>query len=182
MFCGRGNSVVADVMKRANVGKSFEGGELNSDTTSRDQEQLVRVIFALEADMPYETESIWAKAAGNDLFVLDNVPFFAFGVSCGDKVAARIIDDRLRFSGVVEPSGHSTYRVYLNGGVSQAASADFARELQDLGCHREIGTQKFWAFDLPPKTDIFKVYAVLERGQAEGIWTFEEGHVGHPVS
>ena len=29
------------------------------------------------------------------------------------------------------------------------------------------------------EVDIFRVHDVLENGEAEGVWTFEEVHVGH---
>jgi hypothetical protein len=38
-----------------------------------------------------------------------------------------------------------------------------------------------WAVDLPPATDIFQVYRILQEAEAEGVWEFEEVHVAHEV-
>lgn len=55
----------------------------------------------------------------------------------------------------------------------------FIAELSSLGCEFEAITERFRAIDVPPPSDIYQVYDVLERGQDQGLWLFEEGHVGH---
>ena len=35
------------------------------------------------------------------------------------------------------------------------------------------------AVDVPPDTDINVVYTLLDKGEKDGIWSFEEGHCGH---
>ena len=35
--------------------------------------------------------------------------------------------------------------------------------------------------DVPDATDICEVYKILEEGQKDGVWMFEEGRVGHPL-
>jgi hypothetical protein len=109
------------------------------------------------------------------------VPFFAFGLSLGDKIYARRTDLALEYAGVADRSGHSTYRVFLAETTDRVRVDECWRQLKAFGCGRETATARLWALDLSPEVDIFKVYEVLENGEAEGLWMFEEGHVGHPL-
>ena len=139
------------------------------------------------------SETLWAepveKAASSAIFRLRNSPFFAEGVSFLDMVSA--IPDRdgngLEFSGVIERSGHSTYLILV-----PADSTDFAenwRILEDLGCRyesttlaRKGGKKILYAVDVPPETDIDAVYERLSDGERDGVWTFQESHVGHKLT
>jgi hypothetical protein len=56
--------------------------------------------------------------------------------------------------------------------------------LEMLGCTYEsgyIGQGTIYSIDVPDATDICRVYSILEDGQKNSIWIFEEGHVGHPI-
>jgi hypothetical protein len=161
---------------------SSDGGEFHSSQAPKDRAELVKIHIRLESDAPYETESVWAKPIGDGLFVLDNVPFFAYGLSLGDKVyAQRASDSLLEYSGVAEHGGHSTYRVFLADSVASARVETYWKQLRSLGCDREIATARLWSLDLAPSVNIFSVYCVLEEAEAEGVWSFEEAHVGHEI-
>jgi hypothetical protein len=58
-------------------------------------------------------------------------------------------------------------------------------KLQDLGCTYENGGDHYgktlFSVDVPPATDIDAVHRILQDGDKEKIWDFEEGHVGHPL-
>jgi hypothetical protein len=141
---------------------------------------LIKVIFKLEkgAWHGHGAESMWAESGGGDEYILRNVPFFAYGVSYGDKVRVRSGGDGLAVKKVIERSGHSTYRVFV------ADEAGFAARWPDLertGCTFERATQRHYAIDVAPAADIYKVYEVLEDGKKSGAWDFEEGHCGHPL-
>jgi len=149
--------------------------------TDSDREGLVKVFFQLE-DAPTATESMWAEPMEDGRFRLRNSPFYAFGVSFLDVVYANEAADGGReFAGVAERGGHSTYRVILEEGVTRASFEKKLEDLRRLGCNYECGTHVFFVIDLPPSSDIYAVYKVLEEGQAEGLWEFEEAHVGHEL-
>jgi hypothetical protein len=140
----------------------------------------VRIRFPLEDQALGEAEVLWAAEAGQDTFRLDNIPLFVFGVSMADLVRVRYVDQALEFDAVVDRGGHSTYRVMINEPSDPAAQQLF-RQIVTLGCPFEQLTPRFLALDVPPEVDVFSVYGLLERGLEEGMWTFEEGHCGHPV-
>ena len=161
---------------------SSEGGEFHSNRWPPDRDVVVKIRVALDPDAPYEGETLWARPIGDGVFILDNIPFFAYGLSLADRIYARRTDDfDLEYSGIAEHGGHSTYRVYLGESQAQLRAEEYWRQLEALGCGREIGTDRLWAFDLSPEVDIFKVHDVLESGEAEGVWMFEEVHVGHEI-
>ena len=76
---------------------------------------LVKIFFELDDDAHNEvgTESLWAQAQSNNLFKIDNIPFYVYGVSSDDLVEINVRDNNLFFSKVVQRSGHSTLRVFL---------------------------------------------------------------------
>jgi hypothetical protein len=138
---------------------------------------LVKVVFEIQGESVCHTESLWARPEGDGRYRLCNSPFYAFGVSFEDVVFARDVDGLLMFTGVAATSGHSTYRLSLNDVDRELLEAALAN-LNSLGCTYEQGP--YLALDVPPESDIHRVYALLEEGEARGLWEFEEGHCGHP--
>jgi Domain of unknown function (DUF4265) len=138
------------------------------------------------------SETLWAepvdKTASSATFRLRNSPFFAEGVSFLDIVGTKPDrdGDGLEFAGVIERSGHSTYLILV-----PADSIDFAENwkvLEDLGCSYESktlamkgGKKILYAVDVPPGADIDAVYESLSDGERNGVWTFQESHVGHKL-
>lgn len=54
-------------------------------------------------------------------------------------------------------------------------------KLQSLGCTYERATDRLIAIDVPPETDIYEAYAVLELGENDKVWGFEEAQCGHTL-
>src|SRR5262249_36472026 len=87
----------------------------NNTLPTSDSEKLVKVVLELdECDWhEHKTESMWAKSLGHNRYQLRNVPFYAYGVSYDDVVIAKPIQGLLVVQGISQPSGHSTYRLFL---------------------------------------------------------------------
>jgi hypothetical protein len=111
-------------------------------------------------------------------FRLLNTPFYAKGLSVDDVIAATLAPDGYEFDSVIERSGHSTYRLIPE---DRDQVAQGLMDLQRLRCTWEEGPGGLLAIDVPPESNIHDVYAVLESGSEQGIWDFEEGHVGHGI-
>jgi Domain of unknown function (DUF4265) len=150
---------------------------------------LVKVRFKLDtADWHgHSSETLWAKPLKGKADVaaleLENSPFYCKGVSYLDVVRARYRDGQYEFAGVVSRSGHSTYRLIID--QENVAFRLWWKKLQDLGCTYESGEfrgKKLFTVDVPVSADIYAVYRVLEEGEKEKIWLFEEGHVGHRLT
>lgn len=146
--------------------------------------ELIKIVFILEAEAwhGYATETVWAEEIGGGRYRLRNAPFYAFGVSAEDVVFTKSDSEgRLIFAGVSLHGGHSTYRIIWLQPHDEVTFRNFWEPLEVLGCTYEQAYDYLLAVDVPPKADIYNVYQLLERGEAAGIWHFEEGHCGHTL-
>lgn len=148
--------------------------------------KMVKVLFDTDRKAWHRmtAERLWATPVGISLYRLENSPLYAYGVSYWDIVVARQdAEGDLHFSAVHERGGHSTYRVVLEGSASKADFERYWMRMERLGCTYESSRDPENAFsiDVPPKSDVHAVYALLEKGEREGVWEFEEGHCGHPL-
>ena len=151
-----------------------------------DHRGLVKVQFVLASEdraAGVEAENLWAQRTGRGSFKIDNIPFYAYGVSVGDIVAAEEVEGHLRFHAVLSRGGHSTYRVLVKSeeGYESDGFKALWISLERLGCSREVARSRVVAIDVPPSTDVFAVYQILEEGERQGVWSFEEAHCGHTV-
>lgn len=142
---------------------------------------VAKVTFTLEkADWhDHATETLWAEPIGGDRFRLHNVPFYAYGVSYDDTVLAPETDGGRFVQGVSERGGHSTYRIFVSNTETLERFPEYWAPLESLGCTLERATERLFAVDVPPEADIYGVYDGLTKGEASGVWDFEEAHVGH---
>lgn len=144
---------------------------------------MPRVRFALERDEtgwpPVESEGLWAQPVGPGRFRLENTPWFVRGVAADDIVQAEADEaGTLWFVDVVERSGRVVVRVIPRRdgplhGDRQAVLDAFA----PLGVSGEgMATPvNIVALDIGPGAPIASVKALLERGESEGLWHYEEG-------
>jgi hypothetical protein len=148
-----------------------------------DEADLEKVTLQLKkADWhDHATETMWARPLGGDRFKLQNVPFYAYGVSHDDVVEAPSVGDQNLMRTVVERGGHSTYRIFVTNDAALKRFHEFWVPLERLGCTLERATERLFGVDVPPEADIYKVYDLLQAGENALVWDFEEAHVGHPL-
>lgn len=154
-----------------------------------DTRETIKVRLSLEPDSwhGHGSEGVWSRLIQpiNDkaLVEVDNIPFFSKSVSLHDKITVAFNQENGVFlDSIIERSGHSTYRVFLDHQNSEASL--MLDTLKVMGCDWEKATLRGgerYALDIPPSVDIYEVYEILETGQREGLWFFEEGYVGHPL-
>ena len=145
--------------------------------------ERAKVVFPLKRDESgYETESVWAERLSETHFRILNSPFFVFGVSYEDVVEAEPEGEIFRFVRVLQRSGRSTYRLILQGGrtVEGADFVERCRPFHDCGCTYENANDKCIAIDIPPNADVPFLYRLLQDGEDEGVWVFDEGHYAGP--
>ena len=144
---------------------------------------LIKVALPLDAADWHGSgmEMVWAEPVGPGRYRIDNSPFYFFGLSYRDIIEAEPDENgQLRFRQVHERGGHSTYRIMRSEDTSETFDATWQR-LHALGCTSEGGPGRLVSVDVPPSTDIYDVYELLEAGKRSGAWDFEEGHCGHPL-
>ena len=145
----------------------------------------VKVRFALDRDAagwpPAESEGLWAKPDGPGRFRLDNTPWFVRGVAAEDVVEAKPDDAGvLWFVRLLERGERVVIRVIPQEdrplrGDRQAVLDAFT----PLGVTGEGMTTpvNMVALDVGPEAIVASVKELLERGEADGRWHYEEGCV-----
>lgn len=159
------------------------GDSLGKGISLKKEKEMVKILFNLEENpFGYSTETLWATPVSGRSFQLENSPFYAFGVSYLDVVKAKKSGPFFNFISVIKPSGHSTYRILMNEGQFEGNFLTIWPQISDEGCSYEStgDRRNLFSVDVPPSADIRKVYRLLEKGEEEGIWDFEEAHCGHP--
>lgn len=151
------------------------------------QDDMVKIGFKLDKDQddypPADWEWVWASRVGDATFRIDNVPFFAKGISSGDIVAANQTDKGLIFGSLVQSSGHSTVRVVVLRGdrddrEMQALVADLRASLKALGCSTELShIPNLFSVDIPPEVSYKAVSEFLSLKENNGILEYEEASV-----
>jgi hypothetical protein len=156
-------------------------GDWKNAMTSNHKDH-VKVLFHLARDQdgypPADWEHLWALPRSGQLFELDNIPFFAVGVACGDVVFAEPnADGDLVFKDVTIASGHSTIRVVLFDLDRKTTTMD---ELKRLGCDWEGShLPKLCAVDIPPEVNYESVLEFLDKGVADGVLDYQEAAIRH---
>lgn len=141
-------------------------------------EDHVKVLFRAQAEshLPGEIESLWAIPVDRG-YRLDNVPFHVREIAYRDIVAAtRAEDGELWFEQLIEPSGHSTIRIWFS---DHGDVGPVRQHLETLGCSSELSELvRLVAVDVPPEVDLAVVRQYLDAGETSGRFEYEEGCVG----
>jgi hypothetical protein len=122
-------------------------------------ENMVKVLLQDGTDV----ETLWAVPVGDDLYRLDNSPFFVYRVSWEDVVCAeRDSDGILCFSDVVQKSGNRTLRVITNTYDTTSPEAKpFLDGIINLGCSYEGFQPRLISINVPPEVELKVVAAYL---------------------
>jgi hypothetical protein len=147
---------------------------------------MVKVVIATDGNSWHgmTAERLWATPVGISLYRLENSPLYAHGVSYQDIVVAREDENKvLTFDRVQSRGGHSTYRALLNDTKTKADFERYWEPIAKLGCTYESSRdpETVFSIDVPPTTDVYDVYPLLDKGEHDGIWEFEEGDCAHPL-
>lgn len=142
-----------------------------------------KIIFELEQDEdgypPATKEGVWAMPLPNGHFVIDNIPFFASGVSAEDEVEVERVDGELRFNKVLKPSGISTFRLILS---DPETNPIVRAELEALGCKSEYNQHiGLIAVEVPASTSIHPFLDYIVEAKEKGLLDFEEGALRHKL-
>jgi hypothetical protein len=153
---------------------------------------LEKVCFRVEQDNsgypPVQVEGLWARPFDQEKYILDNIPFFAKGVSWMDMIATTQSPDGQKWvTGVVSSSGHSTVRVIVfRDSRGTRALEEHVSELRkrfvSLGCSTELShLPGLFAIDIPPDVPYSRILPVLEEGKVRDEWDYEEANLQHSL-
>lgn len=138
----------------------------------------VKILFRFFSNVldKWTTETMWATVSDSKkgLFKLDNVPFYAQSIACGDIVFAEYDNDEqfLTFRNLATPSGNSTVQVVL---LDDLRETNEIRSLFDsLGCSSEQGKERYFVLDVPAKIFYQSVRSLLLDLSGKGIIHYAE--------
>jgi hypothetical protein len=130
--------------------RSIEG-----ETDEPHDASMVKIAFR---DAEGDVETLWAVDLGDGRYRLDSSPWFQYGVSWMDVVAAEPEPDGvLFFTRIVEKGGHRTLRVASDSPVQKS----LLDSIVALGCTYEGANPKYIAIDVPPAALLQDAVAVL---------------------
>jgi hypothetical protein len=106
-----------------------------------------------------EVETPWAERIG-EYFRLDNLPWFAYGVSDDDLVKATPTEHEgvFDFVRVQAPSGNRLVRIIFD---NQEQTAPVLDHLTEMGCHYEGYNKGFVAVSIPAAVSFEEVCSYL---------------------
>lgn len=123
-----------------------------------EQEEWAKVLFGSgEHD---DIETLWAVPVGENLYRLENSPWFAYSVSWQDVVEARPQEEGgfPEFVRVVEKSGNRTVRLLLDPPADKSEESQRVLDrLIELACSYEGATHAYIAVNVPPDVDLVTV-------------------------
>ena len=142
------------------------------------ESQSARIVFLLQQDEdgypPAGSERVWATRNDNT-FTIDNIPFFAQGVSLGDVVRANEVNGELIYESTVSYSGHSTFRFIF---FEQEYLQQVRQELTAMGCSSEKShLENLISVDVPPEVSMLEFREFLAKYVREEIIDFEEAAI-----
>ena len=118
-----------------------------------------------------QVETLWAFDLGGGRYRLDSTPWFQYGVSWKDVVAARPDSDGLLcFTQVLEKSGYRTVRVAFE--ERTGAENPILSGLQSLGCSFEGANSRLFAIDIPPEVSLQAVRDFLVSNKVQ--WEYAD--------
>jgi hypothetical protein len=119
-------------------------------------------MWALEHDERYE---------------IDNIPFYVTSLAMGDLVAVRRDENGLLwFTEVTQSGGHTTIQILF---ADAQDVASFRAQLDQMGCSSEQSDiSELIAVDIPPAVKYEKIKSMLDEGEREGRFEYQEACLG----
>jgi hypothetical protein len=111
-------------------------------------------------------ETVWTDRLSPDTYRIQNIPFFAYGVSLHDIVSAPIdLDSGFAIFGrVIAKSGNRTMRLILRKPIqADARTRRRLQELVGLGCDYSMLNATYAALNVPPTLNAARVEGLVSR-------------------
>jgi hypothetical protein len=137
--------------------------------------ELTKVHVDLPNHWWHKGESLWARPLGDDAYEIDNIPFCAYALNCGDVVLATpdAPDLKPEVRSVLRRSGNQTMRMSFCDQLSKEEQQPVIAALESMGTEVERVTAQFVCISVPPTTDLQAVRGYLVAQESAGILEYE---------
>lgn len=142
-----------------------------------EEEGLEKIHISLPNHWAIDGESMWATPLGNDLFLIENVPFYAYGLNFHDIVRATPDSDdqipEIRELVQSSGSGHRTFRVFFKKHISRQRQEEVLDSMKELTVSYERANEIYFSLDMLPTGGYQAVFDELENLTEKNILEFE---------
>lgn len=140
-----------------------------------DEEGLEKIHIDLPNHWAIGGESMWAEPLGNDLYKIENIPFYAYGLNFQDIVRATSDSDELKpeIRELIKPSGHRTFRLFFKKEVTREQQEEILETFRELHVSYERANEIYIALDLKPEGDYQAVFDKLDEYEKQKVLGFE---------
>lgn len=109
------------------------------------EEGLEKIHIDLPNHWAIGGEAFWATPLGNDLYKIENVPFYAYGLNFHDIVRATSESENTKpeIKELIEQSGHRTFRVFFKKSVDRDKQIEILDSMKELTISYERATGIF---------------------------------------
>jgi hypothetical protein len=120
-------------------------------------------------------EGIWARPVGAELYEVDNIPFYAYGLNVGDVVRAVAPSPDVKpvVQSVYRASGHRTLRVHFAASTAEPERVLMLRGLSRFQTSFEGQNAVYFAIDVAPMGEYEQVIQQLQAWEDQGLLAFE---------
>ncbi|SRR6266516_3358187 len=138
-------------------------------------DELTKIVVDLPNHWATGGEGMWAKPLGEDLYEVQNVPFYAYGLNFGDVVRAvqPAPNKKPVVSELVRAGGHRTLRVTFSDSLTESERLEHLCSLNDLKASFEGANKRYFAIDIEPDGDYEAVCDRLAAWEAQGPLEYE---------
>jgi hypothetical protein len=137
----------------------------------RERADFIIAMNIAETSGRSEWEQLWARKISDRRFEVCCIPFFAYDLALGDIVET---DTSYLVTGVVEGSGHSTFRVWLQN-ASEATRREVEAYLAKQGHRHEFYSEHLISIDSEDDESAQALADFLQSMESSGRLTYETG-------
>lgn len=139
---------------------------------------IINYELGVDPDKPnvIQMEQLWAKRLEENRFMVCCIPFFAYGIALGDEVLTAP-KGKMNFivQSVVQPSGHSTFRVWL-GDTNQELVPTLLKLIRQTDASIEFYSEHLFGVDSSSEEITIQLLQILKKWQADGNISYEAGN------
>ena len=136
----------------------------------------IALVYLEETEGEYKVEMVNANRSANNLYQITSAPFFAKHLAVNDCVTVEDEDGTHFFDSLIHKSGHSTIRILFepNQEIDNILKSFHTLGVEAYRYHDTV----LAVLDIPPSADYQIILKLLQTGEAENQWEFEESCLG----
>jgi hypothetical protein len=137
-------------------------------------EGLVKVHVSLPNHWMIGGESMWAEPLGNNIYRLENVPFFSYSLNFKDDVQAFENDNGiLEMENVIARSGNRTLRVIFDKSMDRNKQDIYIEKIRYLDCSLERWDETYLTVNVRKTACYLDVIEQFDIWNAEDVFAYE---------